>query len=290
MDQKRQSRLNSEILGFSLFLAMLLLLASSLLLPLLETGGTALSLSARLLFKLAVFLLPVGFVRVSFAKIHMPSAPPARRSSAGGRLLIAVSSVGLVVILQILYGSVFPSSMTAMGVSRETPLGELVLMLFVYVVAPAVLEELYFRDTVMRALTIHRKLLALLISSLVFALLHVSFEQFPIAFLCGLVLGVAYLATGSFGYAVLVHFTCNLIWYAAEIVRAWSVQAYSIYMQVVFAVCVILLAAGIPTLKSTFGTIFEDREDAAPASYFWSLPMILFFAVAVLIPIVWQSK
>lgn len=286
MDQKRRARQISEILGFSLFLALLLLLASSLLLPLLKIEGTVLSLSVRLLFKLAVFLLPIGFVRAAFMKMRVPRSPFFRRSGAGGRLLIGVSSVGLVMILQILYSSVFPSSMMTMGVSEQTTPWELVLMFFVYVAAPAVLEEFYFRGTVMRALTIHRKLLALLISSLVFALMHVSIEMFPIAFLCGLVLGVAYLATGSIWYAVLVHFVCNGVWYAAEIIKALFADAYPIYMQTVFAVCVIMLAAGIPTLKSTFDTIFEDREDAAPSSYFWSMPMVLFLVAAVLIPIV----
>ena len=289
MDKKRQARQVSEILGLSLFLAMLLLLLSSLLLHFLNIEETVPSLLIQLLLRAAVFLLPIGFVRMAFVKMRTPVPFFSRRSSAGRRFLISISSVCFLVTLQIFYSSVFPSSMMTMGVSRQTTLGELILMFFVYVTAPAVWEEFYFRGTVMRALTIHRKLLALLISSLAFGLMHVSLEQFPIAFLCGLIIGTAYLATASLGCAVFIHLICNLIWYAAEMIRVFWEPGYSLFMNIVFALCVVLVVAGIPTIKLTFATVVEDRDDVAPSSYFWSVPMALFLVAAVCITIFWQG-
>ena len=289
MDQKKQSKQISEILGLSLFIAMFLLLLSALVLQYVNIESADILLLVRLAMKIPIFILPVCFVYVLWRKLHIPRPVSLHRVSAGRNFLIGLSSVGVIGILQILYSAVFPSSVTVMGVSEQTsPIGFL-MMFAVYVVTPAVLEEFYFRGVALSVLTVHRKLLALLISSLVFALMHFSIEIFPLAFLCGLVLGTAYLATGSLGCVILIHLSCNGIWYAAEITGVFFSAAYPIFIQSVFAACVLMLAAGVPMLKTTLGTVFEDNEDAAPSSYFWSFPMGMFIVTAALSQILWKG-
>lgn len=142
----------------------------------------------------------------------------------------------------------------------------------------------------MRALTVHRKLLALMVSALSFALMHFSIERFPIAFFCGLILGIAYLSTGSLGCAIFIHLFCNAIWYAVEIVRTLFASYYPTFMRIVFAACVLMIAAGMPVLKTTLGTVSgEDDEQAVSSAYFWSFPYIVFLVTAALVQVFWRG-
>lgn len=290
MDREKQAKRMSEILGFSLLFSMALIWLGALCLNYAEIESENLYLFVALLLKLPIFGLPVLFVHLSAARfeIPMPRLFPGARGSK--RFLICISSVGVIVLIQILYSAVFPSAIVDMGVSTATtPLGY-ALMLAAYVVLPAVLEELLFRGTVMRALTVHRKLLALMISALSFALMHFSIERFPIAFFCGLILGIAYLATGSLGCAMLVHLFCNAVWYAVEIARTLFAAYYPMFMRIVFAACVLMIAAGLPMLKTTFRTISgENDEQAVSSTYYWSFPYVVFLITAALIQIFWRE-
>ncbi len=290
MDKNRQSKRMSELLGFSLLFSMALLWLCALCLNYAEIESENLYLFVVLLSKLPIFGLPVLFVRLSAAKLEIPMPRLSPGTQGSKRFLICVSSVGVIVLIQILYSALFPSAIAEMGVSASTtPLGY-ALMFAVYVVLPAVFEELFFRGTVMRALTVHRKLLALMVSALSFALMHFSIERFPIAFFCGLILGIAYLSTGSLGCAIFIHLFCNAIWYAVEIVRTLFASYYPTFMRIVFAACVLMIAAGMPVLKTTLGTVSgEDDEQAVSSAYFWSFPYIVFLVTAALVQVFWRG-
>ena len=132
MDKNRQSKRMSEILGFSLLFSMALVWLCALCLNYAELESENLYLLAALLLKLPTFGLPVLFVRLSAAKLEIPMprlCPGARGSKS---FLICVSSVGVIVLIQILYSAVFPSAIVDMGVSAATaPLGY-ALMLAAY--------------------------------------------------------------------------------------------------------------------------------------------------------------
>jgi membrane protease YdiL (CAAX protease family) len=80
------------------------------------------------------------------------------------------------------------------------------------VIAPLT-EELIFRGLILRGLlarTNPRR--AIVISALLFALIHVNPWQFPTAFVAGLVLGWAYFRTGSLTLCMAGHALHNSIW------------------------------------------------------------------------------
>lgn len=276
----------SEILGFSLLFSMVLIWLSAFCMGYVKIESENLYLLICLLLKISVFGLPILFAFFADYRFEIPLPELTRGLRGFKKILICVSSVGIIVLFQIFYSAIFPSSVTDMGVSHATSLLGYILMFAVYVVLPAVFEELLFRGIVMRALTVHRKLLALLISSLSFALMHFSIERFPIAFLCGMVLGIAYLATGSMGCVILIHLFCNAVWYAAEITRILFTAYDLIFIRLIFAVCVLMIAAGLPMMKMTLGTIFEDDDEyVVPSSCFWSIPYVMFIVLAVLMQI-----
>lgn len=90
-------------------------------------------------------------------------------------------------------------------------------LLRICLLAPVV-EEILMRGLVLGGLRETWGVLgALLLSSLLFAVLHFNMVQTLSAFVCGLVLGLLYLKTGSVFCCILAHGGYNLISYLAEI-------------------------------------------------------------------------
>lgn len=289
MEEKRRSKRISEILGLSLVFSMLLLWLSALCLSSMKIESENLYLWVRLLLKIPIFGLPVCLAALMLFRSQISMPALSRQFKGVKNLAIAISSVGTIILVQILYSAVFPSAISDMGVGSETSPTGFALMFAIYVILPAVLEELFFRGVVLRALTVFRKFLALLVSALSFALMHFSVERFPIAFFCGLILGIAYLATGSLGWAVLIHLFCNAVWYAAEVLQKLYASGYPTFMQVVFAASVLMIAAGLPMLRATFRMLLAEDEHVAPSSYFWSFPYVVFIITAALAQVVWKG-
>lgn len=112
----------------------------------------------------------------------------------------------------------FPQSEAAyqesLATLSKTPL---VSFLQVCILAPFV-EELLIRGFVLEGLQhTYGKLIALLISALLFAFLHFNMAQTLSALACGLILGVLYMSTGSLFSCMLAHFGYNTISYVITI-------------------------------------------------------------------------
>lgn len=78
-------------------------------------------------------------------------------------------------------------------------------------VVPAVVEEFAMRGVVMQPLRKYGDWFAILISSFVFALMHGNLVQAPFAFIAGLGLGYAVIASGSLWTGILIHLLNNSI-------------------------------------------------------------------------------
>ena len=85
-----------------------------------------------------------------------------------------------------------------------------ILIYFVYVaIIPAVVEELLFRGAVCKALRVYGKETAIIVSAVLFALMHTNIEQLLYTFVAGACLGWIYVETGSLRYPMLLHFINN---------------------------------------------------------------------------------
>ena len=87
----------------------------------------------------------------------------------------------------------------------------LMLGLFVMAVLPALLEEMVFRGYVLRTLRPYGDGFAILVSAILFALMHGNLRQIPFAVVVGLVLGWIVTATENIWLAVAVHFANNAL-------------------------------------------------------------------------------
>ena len=78
-------------------------------------------------------------------------------------------------------------------------------------IVPAFVEEFIFRGAILGILRKHGDGFAIIMSSLLFGLLHGNFVQTPFAFLVGLALAYLTVCTGSMVPSMIVHFVNNAI-------------------------------------------------------------------------------
>jgi len=109
----------------------------------------------------------------------------------------------------------------------EFPLPGDPLGLTVYVVrlalVPALFEEFAVRGVVMQPLRKYGDRFAILMSSLVFALMHGNMVQIPFAFIAGLFIGYAVIKTGSLWTGIAIHFLNNFL----SAVQAYLISNFS---------------------------------------------------------------
>lgn len=97
---------------------------------------------------------------------------------------------------------------TAFGTSPQTPF-QLVIDILQTAAIPALVEELAFRGIALGVLRPYGDRFAILVSSLMFGLLHGNFIQIPFAFCVGLIMAYTVVRTGSIVPAVIIHFINN---------------------------------------------------------------------------------
>ena len=86
---------------------------------------------------------------------------------------------------------------------------ESVLYFLTIAVFPPIFEEFAFRGVMLGTLRKHGDLFALTVSSIAFALMHVSVSSMPFALVCGFAMGYVYLRTENLWLSVLIHFINN---------------------------------------------------------------------------------
>lgn len=90
-------------------------------------------------------------------------------------------------------------------------------LLQICILAP-IIEEILMRGFILNGLSLsYGKVIGLLVSALLFALLHFNMVQTLSAFICGIVLGLLYMNTNSILCCILAHCGYNLISYVTLI-------------------------------------------------------------------------
>lgn len=272
----------SEAIGCVLLFAMLLFLLMAAFG--LNTNVSVQSLVGRTCGKLLVFVLPAAWGVWMLRRSGIAFPREIKRTSLHKDQTVVLSSFGLIIVVQMLYMAVFPSVKTTANVAlAETP--EQIFLLFLSAsLAPAVAEEILFRRFLIPSLGLFRRSLSVLMSALTFALMHFSVTGFPLYFVCGLILAMAYISTGSLSVCVGIHFLCNAYWFLLETVETYLPQYGAFVTRGAFTVCVLLCISGIPFLKENLRVFFEDEDETfAPSAQFWTLPTVLFVLTAAAI-------
>lgn len=132
-------------------------------------------------------------------------------------LLLSVA-IGLIMLFgtnDFIYLSDYIIRLTGYSKSTDLPfaidsVGNLILGVGLMAILPAVVEELMFRGMVLGGMlkgadTKKKKVIAVVLSALIFALIHGSAQQFMFPFMMGIVFGTIYMLTGNIWYTIAMH-------------------------------------------------------------------------------------
>ena len=119
-------------------------------------------------------------------------------------------------------------------------------------VVPAVLEELLVRGAMQAVLSRWGTWFSIVVSSVVFTLLHGDIAQMPSLFILSVLMGLAAYCTGSLALGMALHFAYNpmscLFLYAAQKMDGVSAFAFAGYLVAVFCVGAVVCLAAIRRL------------------------------------------
>lgn len=161
-------------------------------------------------------LVPTVVVSLCFKKKFMPFSPT-KPVPFGVAFFGLIAAVGVCMLSNIINSYVL-TFFSEIGLSVpdapqtmvNTP-ASLAINLFAIAVLPALLEEMIYRGYILRTLRPYGNWFAVIISSLLFSLMHGNLRQIPFAFIVGLVLGLLYVVTDNIWLPIAVHFTNNAI-------------------------------------------------------------------------------
>lgn len=142
-------------------------------------------------------------------------------------------------------------------------IGTIVLMLIVFAVLPAVCEEFAFRGIVMGSLRKYGDKIAIVISALLFALLHQSLSAVIFAFCSGMILGLVRKSAGSLIPSIIVHFLNNGLGVIMTVLSdIMPTEKYILIYCITIAVSLIMAIGALVLLnKRKFGLfILSDNE------------------------------
>lgn len=140
------------------------------------------------------------------------------KPSSGPLYLFAIFAGLLVCSAANFAGTVLVSFFSATGVDfisgmEDNPVPDnimgYILMTVNVAVMPALLEEFAFRGVILQPLRKYGDKFAIVVSSVVFALMHGNMVQIPFAFIVGLALGYFCIATDSIWTSATIHFLNN---------------------------------------------------------------------------------
>ncbi|MBR2930167.1 MAG: CPBP family intramembrane metalloprotease [Clostridia bacterium] len=159
--------------------------------------------------------------------------------------------------------------MTADHVENE----ELWKMLLLHALMPSLLEEMLFRYLPMKLIAPYSRRTAILISSLFFALIHMSLFQLPYAFFAGLIFILIDLAADSVLPSMIIHFvnnTISVLWikYAAD-------PGFATCYVVILAALALISLIPIIIRRRRYAALLKDVTAKGEVLTDYSAPLIL---------------
>ena len=184
-------------------------------------------------------------------------------------------------------GSIFES----FGIDYSVDFGDnpkgvwgFILVFISTAVVPARVEEFACRGIMFGLLLKHGQAFALIVSAIVFGLLHGNFEQIPFAFLVGLVLGLIRIKTGSLWVCVLVHGFNNLVSVVFSYLPDGNTMAQNMAYVIFLACCLAAAIYGMLSLSRDKDTYKLEKDDSTISEsdkhkWFFTSPITIIFVV-----------
>ncbi|MBQ9965623.1 MAG: CPBP family intramembrane metalloprotease [Clostridia bacterium] len=239
----------------------------------------------QILFSIIVFTLPfILLVKINGERVS--DLVPFKKCNKNQILPYYFIGIGFCAFANIatnIAGAIFES----FGVSYDVDFGDtpsgafgFMLTLISTAIVPALVEEFACRGIMLNLLKKQGDAFAIIVSALLFGLVHGNFEQIPFAFMVGLVLGFITVKTGSIFIAIAVHFTNNLISVIFSYVNL-SLMARNVVYIIYLSVCMLLAVISVCSFreKNFFSLQKSESEVSARvrAKWFFTSPVIIIF-------------
>ncbi len=114
-------------------------------------------------------------------------------------------------IITSVFGSLLPFEPKMPEIETPTSISGIVIYIITTSFLPAFTEEFFFRGVIYGSLKKFGKVVAVVVSSILFSLIHGNLVQIPFAFIVGLILGFITAEADSIWPAVVVHFLNNFM-------------------------------------------------------------------------------
>lgn len=248
----------------------------------------------QIIYSITVFLLPFVFIfkRAKFHISDLMSFELSKNKNSFAYFLIGISFCAFSNVIVSSIGAFFSN----FGVEYNVPEAKqpegiygFMLTFISTAIVPALVEEFACRGLILGALKKYGNGFAVVVSAIVFGVLHGNWGQIPFAFLVGLVLGFVTLKTGSIWTAIFIHAFNNgfsvIFDYSLPLIPdVFQKVAYPIFLMVVMllglvAVCLLSRRANAYKLEK------DDLESKVSKRYLWffTAPLAVVFIVLELV-------
>ena len=237
------------------------------------------------------FMLPVIFLRVAL-KARKCNVAPMLLTPRLSPYLPLIICAGIAVtfsfaiinsyLLELFDPFGFASGSTVSDLSGMAPY-EIVLNLIVICVVPGFCEEFLFRGAILTNCLPFGRTTALIVSSLLFAVMHQNFAQLLYTFCAGLVLGLVYEKTGSIWNCTILHICNNFISVLQETVLAklgYTTQG----MLVITLIEAVVFLAGSVSAAILIAKFFSGKGERTEGDFGVNAPMSDAYALVPIVP------
>ncbi len=201
-----------------------------------------------------VLYLPVPVLLVALFSRRWGNPFASKRAPRGAYITAVFGGMALSAFANVM-ASYIMNFLTCLGVKEPTSPDNIeptVTSLLINIVAtaifPAIFEEMVFRGYILGALRPHGDKLAVIISALLFGLIHGNILQVPFAAILGMVLGWLVVQTNSIWPAVALHGANNLF----SVVMQWLERKFPDNEMMSGAAFFVLVVAGAIVLIALF--------------------------------------
>jgi len=172
-----------------------------------------------------------------------------------------------------------------LSILNPTSWGTYFLCVLLLAIMPAIGEELLFRGMILHGLrTRFNDISAVLMSALMFAIMHGNLQQFVYPFLLGIIMGWIVLRTGSLISSIVVHFTNNFIVVTFSFIQnmtGFSFELGNAWWSYLITILLLFVTAGICYLIDKFYFNHKSQETVVKTSTKTSKFIYISLAVGV---------
>jgi len=220
--------------------------------------GYDLSLSYISITKNIAVLIPIPFVLYGQkrAKVNVRKMMDFRTISFQKLAILFLIAVSIGIIIHPLanptffFKSLFADKLWILSIKKPTVDINFVLSFLSIVVVTPILEEALLRGIILRQfLKRYSPLFSILITSIFFALGHISLQHFIEYFVWGIVLGILYFKLRSLSFCIMVHSMVNLFSLIVDSSPVKVSYGLIVVSALIYCLAIILIIAGIYRLS-----------------------------------------